>query len=377
MRILTTCVDPNPDAGASGVTLRLVAAQRNLGHDVELVSYADLPQLRVGNLKPTYFAIFLAVAACSFRKDWRNFDVIDASDGQGWLLFAVMRLFGNRPLLVNRSHRPIGVFRTALLANIRSAGKKPTLRARAYCEWRYREFLWSFDLADVGLVLNQDEASFVLEHTRLRAQSCTVVTNGIAASFLGRSAPEQPDRHAPLEIVQIGAFSIDKGIETSIPALTTFMNRHPDTNVSFLGTGIARASVLSRFPTDLHHRIRVVPKFANADLPGLLKRAQILVHPSHFEADPVSVKEAMACGLAPVISDIPGPTEYVAGGRNGLVVPCQDQAALVESLEQLYFDRNLLFQLRSAAHRDAKPYDWESVAASQLEIFEHLRTTSA
>jgi Glycosyltransferase Family 4 len=203
VRILTTCVDPNPDAGAPGVTLRLVAAHRNLGHDVQLISYADLPKLRVGNLKPTYFAIFLA-AAFLVKKEWRNVDVIDTSDGQAWLLFAAARLFGNRPLLVNRSHRPIGVFRTTLIANICSTGKKPTLRARTYMEWRYREFLWSFDLADVGLVLNQDEASFVQKHTKLPAKSCRVITNGIATAFLGLSAPEQPDRHAPLEIVQIG-----------------------------------------------------------------------------------------------------------------------------------------------------------------------------
>ena len=375
MRILTTCVDPNPDAGAPGVTLRLVAAQRDLGHDVELISYADLPKLRGDNLKPTYFAIYLA-AAFLVKKERRNVDVIDTSDGQAWILFAAARLFGNRPLLVNRSHRPIGVFRTALIANICSTGKKPTLRARTYMEWRYREFLWSFDLADVGLVLNQDEASFVQKHTKLPAKSCHVITNSIATAFLGLSAPEQPDRHAPLEIVQIGAFSMDKGIETSIPALTTFIKNHADATVSFLGTGIAKDSVLSRFPPDLHHRIRVVPKFVNADLPALLERAQIIVHPSHFEGYAGSVKEAMACGLAPVISDIPGPTEYVVDGRNGLVVPCQDEAALIASLEQLYCDRDLLFQLRSAAHHDVQPYDWKSVAASQLEIFEQMRTGS-
>lgn len=65
-----------------------------------------------------------------------------------------------------------------------------------------------------------------------------------------------------------------------------------------------------------------------------------------------SVIEAMALGVAPVITDIPGNRELVNDGVNGLVVPARNADALCEAVLKLYDDKVLCkrFGENSRAH---------------------------
>lgn len=54
-----------------------------------------------------------------------------------------------------------------------------------------------------------------------------------------------------------------------------------------------------------------------------------------------SVLEAMSLGVAPVITDIPGNSELVEDGVNGIVVPARDAIALRDAILTLYRDREL------------------------------------
>lgn len=76
----------------------------------------------------------------------------------------------------------------------------------------------------------------------------------------------------------------------------------------------------------------------------------------------MAAMEAMACGLVPVVSDVPGPTEFIVDGWNGLVVPVGDADALQDRLERLIGNPDFLFQLRSRAVATAAAHSWEAVA---------------
>ena len=71
------------------------------------------------------------------------------------------------------------------------------------------------------------------------------------------------------------------------------------------------------------------------------KKADIFVSPGRRtgqgDADglPSALAEAMAFGLAVVVSDLPGLTEAVEDGKSGLVTPQNDAAALAQALERL------------------------------------------
>ena len=72
---------------------------------------------------------------------------------------------------------------------------------------------------------------------------------------------------------------------------------------------------------------------STSDVRPFLARAHVCVLPSYYgEGVPRSVLEAMAMGRAVLTTDVPGCRETVEGGRNGLLVPPRDAAALTEGM---------------------------------------------
>ncbi|GCE91489.1 alpha-L-glycero-D-manno-heptose alpha-1,3-glucosyltransferase [Komagataeibacter diospyri] len=74
------------------------------------------------------------------------------------------------------------------------------------------------------------------------------------------------------------------------------------------------------------------------DVASIMAAADIFVLPSHFEGLPMSVIEAMLCGLPVVASDISGPCEQVVVGETGLLVPPGDVARLSAALDLMVHD---------------------------------------
>ena len=64
------------------------------------------------------------------------------------------------------------------------------------------------------------------------------------------------------------------------------------------------------------------------DVAAVLAASDIFALPSHFEGLPMSVIEAMLCGLPVVATDIRGPREQVVDGQTGLLVPPRQSGTL-------------------------------------------------
>ena len=94
---------------------------------------------------------------------------------------------------------------------------------------------------------------------------------------------------------------------------------------------------MSEQDPDLRGRIRFLGY--RADMPELMRAADIFTLPSHREGMPRSVIEAMLTGLPVVATDIRGTREEVVDGETGLLVPVRDSASLAAALSELVRDR--------------------------------------
>lgn len=70
-----------------------------------------------------------------------------------------------------------------------------------------------------------------------------------------------------------------------------------------------------------------------------LSEASILALPSYGENLPMSLLDAMAWGLAPVVTAVGAVPEVVEDGVSGCIVPTGDPRALAQALESLLLDR--------------------------------------
>jgi glycosyltransferase involved in cell wall biosynthesis len=118
-----------------------------------------------------------------------------------------------------------------------------------------------------------------------------------------------------------------------------------------------------------------------ADVPGLLAELDIAVLPTwdrwRMEGCPIALLEAMACGVACVVTDIPGSRDVIEPERNGLLVPPRDSEALSRVLARLTAEPELRRRLgeggraRVLAHytieREVEAYERLYRAALGLE----------
>ena len=105
------------------------------------------------------------------------------------------------------------------------------------------------------------------------------------------------------------------------------------------------------------------------DIPALLAAADIFALPSHFEGLPMSVIEAMLCGLPVVATDIRGPREQVVPGETGLLVPPHDVAGLAAALHRLAADAALRQRMGEAGRaRAVSLHDERVVVERTLDL---------
>ncbi len=75
------------------------------------------------------------------------------------------------------------------------------------------------------------------------------------------------------------------------------------------------------------------------DIRPLLGATDLFVLPSLREGFPLSLLEAMAMGRPVAASNIEGVDEIIGNGRNGLLVPTGDAAALASAISDMFYDR--------------------------------------
>jgi glycosyltransferase involved in cell wall biosynthesis len=358
--------EPSSDAGGMGVTTGLADVYRELGHEVRLLCFGDLPEWMAFRFKTLLFPG--VVAARLWRAD---LDVIDSAVGDAALLAPLCsRRRGPRPLLVFRSH---GLAYTSDKAN-----REEAARGNLHLSWKYplywggvrlKEEKLALHSSDLCLFLNERERAIAIEELGVEEERAHLVDNGLPAWLIGRPLEPLAPPTETVRIAHIGSYLPHKGIHYLVEAIESFFARHQVARATLFGTIADRDSVLADFQPALRSRIDVVPTYHRQDLPELLKGHAVVLSASLREGFPLGTLEAMACGLVPVITDIPGPTQYVRDNDNGLVVPVADAAALATAVDRLIRDPELFGRLRAAAHATAQEYSWERVGKQTLELY--------
>lgn len=124
------------------------------------------------------------------------------------------------------------------------------------------------------------------------------------------------------------------------------------------GTARLLRSVTRRISSDpaLAGRVHLLGRVPHARVELLMRAADLFVLGSHREGSGYSLIEALACGLPPVVTDIPSFRALTGDGAVGKLWPCDDSRALGEALIALaphaaamrpavraHFDRELSF----------------------------------
>lgn len=105
------------------------------------------------------------------------------------------------------------------------------------------------------------------------------------------------------------------------------------------------------------------------DVAALLRRTDVFVDFSDYQAFGRTALEAMACGCAVVVPAEGGAAEYAVDGRNSLVADTHADENCLAALTRLVRDASLRRRLQAAAVATSQRYSIESAAISELALF--------
>jgi glycosyltransferase involved in cell wall biosynthesis len=103
----------------------------------------------------------------------------------------------------------------------------------------------------------------------------------------------------------------------------------------------------------LHDRVYFHGWLRGPELHAALARADVLVLPSWAEGLPNAMVEAMAAGLAVVVSAVGAIPELITDRRSGMLVEPHNAASLVRALGETLDDRELRERMAREGHRIA------------------------
>jgi glycosyltransferase involved in cell wall biosynthesis len=203
-----------------------------------------------------------------------------------------------------------------------------------------------------------------------------LVRNGID---LHRFAPSVIPPAGPFTIVAVARLVEKKGLPILIEACRLLRDRCHLFRCRIVGKG-AQRPLLERLIRDwnLEDRVELLPPHTQEEIVGRYHEAHLLALPCIVGEDgnrdglPVSIVEALACGVPVVSTPVNGVPEVVEDGVNGLLVPEGDAAALADVLESLMLDPERLERLRAAARPSmARAFDEEHTARQLRGLFLH------
>ncbi|NIR43215.1 MAG: glycosyltransferase family 4 protein [Gemmatimonadetes bacterium] len=213
--------------------------------------------------------------------------------------------------------------------------------ARKVAKARFVSTVSEFNLAFLEDLMNGDKGRIVK------------VYNGID---LSRFAPNGQPSSAPFTILSVARLVEKKGLPVLIEACRLLRDRGHEFQCWIVGMGRMYARLNGMIEGwGLRDQVHLLGALSHQEVLERYRSARLFVLPCRVGSDgnrdglPVSIVEALACGLPVVATPVTGIPEVVRDRYNGRVVPEGDASALAEAIESMICDSRLYARVQSNA----------------------------
>lgn len=122
----------------------------------------------------------------------------------------------------------------------------------------------------------------------------------------------------------------------------------------------------------LQKNIDIVPGTPKSKVPEYLGSAYIFINTTNIDNTPVSVLEAMACGLCIVSTNVGGLPALLDNEIDALLVPPNDPQSMSSAVRRILTNQKLAETLSKNARKKAERFDWSTVLPQWEFLFEEI-----
>ncbi|MCF3146986.1 glycosyltransferase family 4 protein [Streptomyces platensis] len=200
-----------------------------------------------------------------------------------------------------------------------------------------------------------------------------VIPNGVDVDFFGTAEPKAEWQGRTIGFIG----RIDeprKGLPVLMKALPTILAEVPDARLLVAGRG-DEAEAVADLPADLRSRVEFLGMVSDEDKARLLRSVDLYVAPNTGgESFGIILVEAMSAGAPVLASDLDAFAQVLDQGEAGELFTNEDADALAAAAVRLLGDPTRLTELRDRGTRHVRRFDWSTVGADILAVYETVTT---
>lgn len=163
-----------------------------------------------------------------------------------------------------------------------------------------------------------------------------------------------------------------KAVDVFVAAAPAILERCPDAVLAVIGNG--------ELEDELKDQARALGLGERFGFFGFhqpsarqLMSIDVMALTSSWEAFPISILEAMACGVPQVATDVGGTTEALADGETGLICPARDPAAVADRVSRMLLDESMRERMgRAAKERYEREFGVETMIAKTAVVYDEV-----
>jgi glycosyltransferase involved in cell wall biosynthesis len=187
-----------------------------------------------------------------------------------------------------------------------------------------------------------------------------------------RPSPHEYTRDGTTRVGFLGRLISNKGPQYLVEAAQHILSEFSNVQFHIAGDGPLLQQLQRRV-----HRLGVDRAFRFygmvPSVPDFMHSCDIMVRPSLTDGMPLTVLEAMACGLPNVASNVGGTSEILQDGKTGYLVEPRNVGQLISRISNLVANPELRLQMgREARLFIERYYSWNRIARKLSIIYEDV-----
>jgi glycosyltransferase involved in cell wall biosynthesis len=183
-----------------------------------------------------------------------------------------------------------------------------------------------------------------------------VIWMGVDTEVFSPAAGRASNAHTPFTLATVARLNRTKGHVYALRAIASLIEEGLDIRYKIAGSGPEHGAIRELIDDlGLGDRVTLLGSLGEDGVRELLQEVDALALTSfgQGEAAPVTVMEAMSCGLPVICSSIGGTPDMIQDGYNGFLVPQQDIEEIASAIRRLAHDGRMGSEMGMRARETA------------------------